>query len=135
MDNIIEILKNFIQKNPESAIILGNFTKLVEEHPEWNKISDFPPFNIFPAIDWNNEKILKITLDSIAKYVTEELNNYYSNVQKGTETKFVIDLIKNFAFCKCAANTLQAMFTAQDDPRYKEAKFKQNTYTHLMDTN
>lgn len=135
MDNIIEILRNLIQKNPESAVILGNLTKLAEEHPKWNKISDFPPFSVFPAIEWDNEKVLKIILDSVMENATREMNNYLSNVQKGTELNFVIDLIRNFALCKCAANALQAKFDVQDDPGYKDAKFKQNLYSHVMDKN
>ena len=135
MNNIIEILRNLIQKHPEIAAISGNFSKLAEEHPEWNKISDFPPFNVFSAIEWDNEEVLKIILDSVMKNVTQEMNNYFTNVKQGTELNFVIDLIRNFALCKCTANALQAKFDVQSDPRYKDVKFKQNIYSQVDNMN
>jgi hypothetical protein len=135
MNNIIEKLKHLVEKYPENATIMGNFSKLAEEHPEWNKISDFPPFSAFPAIEWENDEISKIILDSAIKTMAKGMNNYFTNISKGTEMGFVIGLIRDFALCKCAANALQAKFDIEADPRYQEEKFKQSVYSQTANKN
>lgn len=135
MNNFIEELRNHIQKNPEINAISGDLITLAEEHPEWNKLSDFPPFNSFPAVDWGNNEILRIISNSVLQNITLEMNNYFTSLKKGTEFSFIVNLIRNFAVCKCTANALQTKFDIQDDPRYKEEIFKQNTYSRVIDRN
>jgi len=135
MNNIIEKFRNLLEKYPENTAIIENFSKLAKEHPEWNKISDFPPFSAFSAIEWENDEIFKIILDSAIKNMAKEMNNYFTHVNKGTEINFVVNLIRDFAMCKCAANALQARFDIQSDPKYKDAKFKQSTYSQVDNKN
>lgn len=134
MENISEIIDGLSKKYPAFQLVAKDFPRLAEAHPDWQKISDFPPFNCFPEIDWDNEALLKSFLDSLLDETMKEINYFRDSRQSGQEMAAIINLATKYSFFKWVTIYKQ-MMSDWKNPEYKNEVLQQAVFSMLQNTN